>query len=211
MKRLVARASLQAAMENQITTPVQMFEWAQKNITGIQFQFVSTQDVEKHIESKELEQRYSALKTIPGTRSHHCFLPLSHSELQMRRISFDVEFSTVHFDQSKTTIGVSALVQKDCLQPGSYVACIYDNKWYVGNIVERNETEQDLLIKFMRRSDDRTLSWPTRTDECYIPVLDIICSIDVPVVMGASARLYQLSQKDYNKILQLMESWHETK
>ncbi len=120
----------------------------------------------------------------------------------MRRISFDIDFSTVHFQQSNTSVRVSTLVEKDSLQPGRYVACNYDNKWYVGNIVERNETEQDLLVNFMRRSDDRTLSWPTRKDECYIPILDVLCLIDVPVVMGASARLYQLSQKDYDKILQ---------
>jgi hypothetical protein len=195
-------------MENQITTPALMFEWAQKNITGIKFLFESTQEVEKHTEIKELEQRYSVIKTIPGTRSHHCFLPVSHSELQMRRISLDVDFSTVHFQKSNASIGVPAFVQNDCLQPGRYVACMYDNKWYVGNIVERNDTEQDLLVNFMRRIDERTLSWPTRKDECYIPLSDVVCLVDVPVVMGASARLYQLSLKDFNRILELLESRH---
>ena len=44
-KRLVAQASLQATVENQILTAYQMFEWANKNIEGIKYFYVSKNDV----------------------------------------------------------------------------------------------------------------------------------------------------------------------
>ena len=57
MKRLVARASLQAATTDQIWTPWQLFEWAGTNIHGIHFFFVSTEDIQKHESGLALEER----------------------------------------------------------------------------------------------------------------------------------------------------------
>ena len=41
VKRLVARASLHAAIGNQILNAAQMFEWAVANISGISFFFIT--------------------------------------------------------------------------------------------------------------------------------------------------------------------------
>lgn len=75
VKRLVARASLQAATTDQILTPAEFFAWAVKNIHGISFFFVSSEDIKQHELRYALEERYSTSKTIPGTRSHHAFVP----------------------------------------------------------------------------------------------------------------------------------------
>ncbi len=96
MKRLVARASLQAATSDQILTPRQPFEWAGANIQGVQFFFVSTEDIQSHECVLALEERYSSIKTIPGTRSHHSFVPISADSMQMRRISADTVQSVIH-------------------------------------------------------------------------------------------------------------------
>ena len=61
-------------------------------------------------------------------------------------------------------------------QPGQYVAYIYDQDWYVGNVVEIAEEHDDVLVTFMTRRVS-TLSWPpdTRKDECWIPTQYIMC------------------------------------
>ena len=33
--------------------------------------------------------------------------------------------------------------------PGSYVTCIYDSQWFIGNIVEVSDTNQDVYVEFM--------------------------------------------------------------
>ena len=64
-KHLVARASLQATKEGQILTPMQLYCWANKHVTGI---FVSKQDIAEH--SLKIEPRLQNAKTVVGTRSH---------------------------------------------------------------------------------------------------------------------------------------------
>ena len=43
------------------------------------------------------------------------------------------------------------------LQPGRYIACLYDDKWYIGIMIDRCN-ENDVKVKFMRR-DRLCLSW----------------------------------------------------
>ena len=90
VKRLVARASLQAVTTQQILTPSELFAWAVKNIQGICFFHVSSEDIKKHEITYALEERYSTITTIPGTPSHHAFVPTPDGNLQMKRLSSDV-------------------------------------------------------------------------------------------------------------------------
>ena len=62
-KRLVARASLQAPVENQIFTAYQMFEWADKNIEGIKYFYVSNNDVKTNTDAYKLDA-YAVLGLI---------------------------------------------------------------------------------------------------------------------------------------------------
>ena len=74
----------------------------------------------------------------------------------MRRLSVD---------KNGTTIVLTESIDQDLdkYQPGKYTACLYDNNWYVGNIVERNHEEQDILVNFMKRTGS-SLSWPSSED-----------------------------------------------
>ena len=87
VKRLVARASLQANLQHQILTPLQMYEWAAKNINGINFVYAAKKDVELH--RNYMVDRFASIQTVPGTRSHHRFVPLNANKLKMFRLSSD--------------------------------------------------------------------------------------------------------------------------
>ena len=121
--------------------------------------------------SKLLEARFTNVKNIPGTRSQHCFKPLSRDKLSLSRVSFDHDkHSTVHpigvtegsneNDQTNYTVGV-------------YVATVYDHdrKWFVGMILERCEEKADVLVKFMHPAQSQKLAWPSRPDICWVPPL----------------------------------------
>jgi hypothetical protein len=88
-------------------------------------------------------------------------------------------------------------------QPGRYVACTYDNEWLIGNIVERSYSNNDLLINFMQRKEQTRLLWPRKADRCWVPFQHILCTVDVPLVEGSSARQYKLCQQDYDRIITL--------
>jgi hypothetical protein len=103
---------------------------------GIIFFYIMREDVENHEKKMNLESRYMKVKTLPGTRSHHCFKPLPNTEiLEMRRLSSDDICSRVYFDGRIIEENMHSNIAD--YQPGRYVACVYDGQWYIGNIVER--------------------------------------------------------------------------
>ena len=68
VKRLAARASLQRPCDNQILTPIQLYECAVENLSGINFTF-STQD--EYVESETfLNDRFSQAVPIKGTQQY---------------------------------------------------------------------------------------------------------------------------------------------
>jgi hypothetical protein len=219
VKRLVARASLQATVTDQILTAKQMFDWAYQHITGITFFYVSDDDVNANTQRFQLEERYASSKTISGTRSHHSFVPISMHKMEMRRLSTDNLYKTVlmsdHTESDPNTMDPAdvheavdlSVALPDDYQPGKYIACVYDRDWYVGTIDERSDENNDVHVKFMNRSKrSGALSWPTddSRNECYIPVQDIICTISAPEMQGHGGRQYKLSSLDYDRIMALL-------
>ena len=207
-KRLVARASLQAPVENQIFTAYQMFEWADKNIEGIKYFYVSNNDVKTNTDAYKLDARFSLSKTICGTRSHHSFVPMSEGKLEMRRLSSDPDSlcSIVsigdHAVKPSTSSDVQSLTDPNEYQPGQYIACTYDNEWYIGIIMGHSEEQNDVYVRFMTRAkNSNALSWSEDTrNECWVPFQDIICVVSAPEMQGHGGRQNRLTNKDVKNI-----------
>ena len=80
--RPVTKTSLQATVTSQILTPQHMFALA---IAGIKHLYINEKDIAKNFQDFAHEERYARCKTIPGTRSHHSFIPISETVLEMKR------------------------------------------------------------------------------------------------------------------------------
>ena len=182
IKRLVARASLQAASEDQILTPLQMFDWCNRNIKNIMFFYLSNGMIEDHIESFQLEERYAKYNKIVGTRTYHYFEPVGVGKMKVKNFSDDSDSLSVVVNLLDTEN--MALNFRD-LQIGNYVMCKYDKNWYVGVILDTNEEEEDFKIKFMVYSyRNRLFTWPNREDQCWIPLRDMLAIIQNPILQG---------------------------
>ena len=207
VKRLVARASLQAIVDHHILTPNEMYEWSHKNIEGIKFYYVSAEDIKENEILYNLEKRFHDAKTICGTRSHHSFIPISQYQLHMKRISQDTLFTLVNTRPQEDVAGASTS-HYSTYQPGRYLACVYDNVWYVGYITMRSEEHFDVEVEFMNRKD-KTVSWPvdTRRERSWVPFQDVICLIEAPLLQGRSGRTYKIGEADYIKILSLLPNF----
>ena len=83
MKHLVANASLKAWHDECILTLMQLYEWATKNIKGIHFFYISSENVSASCVKFDFDKRYSFASTIDKTRSHHCFIPVSMNSIEM--------------------------------------------------------------------------------------------------------------------------------
>lgn len=87
VKRLVAKASLQRPLHNQILTPLQMFDWATANISGMNFVFVNNK--EYYDAQPKMDRRYQKTVVLDGTRSFHSFIPVSEGIVQTKIYSTD--------------------------------------------------------------------------------------------------------------------------
>ena len=91
------------------------------------------------------------------------------------------------------------LIEND-LYPGKYVACIYDQDWYIGVITKCSNENKDVYIKSMKQNN-LILTWPqTLKNECWIPLNDVIFIINPPELQGQSGRHYKLAITHYDQI-----------
>src|SRR5215469_12071295 len=141
-KQLAARTSLQHPYENQILTPEDLFNFCNANINGIKFFFISKEEVE---EEKASRRKIPARKghTLAGTRENHHFLPIDITTIQVSRVSNDATSFLAKISAAEQ------VVQVIDLQPRQYIACIYEKKWWIGNICEISVEERDAFISLM--------------------------------------------------------------
>ena len=96
IKREAALASLQATVKGHILTPGDLYSWAEENIKSIVVLYTATNEIVQHEQSYSLNARYKGVKTVPGTRGYHCFIP-DGERLKMKRCSNDSMFDEHNF------------------------------------------------------------------------------------------------------------------
>ena len=180
-----------------------MFEWAYKNNEGIKYFYVSNNDVTT---SADAYKTVLIVKYHCGTWSHHSFFSMSEGKLQMRQLSSDPDSlcSIVsigdHAAKPSTSSDVQTMTDPNEYQPGQYIACTYDNEWYIGIIMGHSEEQND--IRFMTRAkNSNALSWSEDIrNECWVPFQDIIYIVSVPEMQGRGRRQYRLTNEDMKNI-----------
>ena len=161
VKRLAAKASLQRNLENQIVTPEAMFEFCVNNIKGIEFIYISTDELnETRIFLKE---RLEKASTIPGTLSFHPFYPLDDLKIATKRCSEDKEIALVHSFFPNTTIAEIEVFHFE------YVCCLYE-QWWIGMLQGISKKKADVYVKFMHpHGPSAQFTWPSKNDICWVP------------------------------------------
>ena len=168
-----------------------------ENINGIKFFYIAKAAVEKHCSLFQLEARYARSQTIHGTRNYHGFVPISSTDLIMR-ISFDddEDYLNAFISSLHMTPDPSAAV------PGAYIACVYDKNWFLGNVIEAFEENQDIRVNFMKHSvSANTFIWSQREDICWVPVTHILCTIKSFKVQSAADSWCDISNTEHLKIV----------
>ena len=125
VKCLIARTSLQ---NTRILNINEMYKWSAGHTNGVKCFKVTENEVESHINTFDLENRYS--KTYTAIPSHYSLIP-KDGATEMHRVSADEYYTEIHLDNKSFQYD-----DIDVFKPGMYAVCAYDNKWYIGNILE---------------------------------------------------------------------------
>ena len=92
----------------------------------------------------------------------------------MKRLSLDDGVPLKLYDDTTKSVLTHLQLIENNLYLGKYVACIYDQDWYIGVITEHSNENKDVYIKFMKQNN-LVLTWPqSLKNECWIPLNDVI-------------------------------------
>lgn len=208
IKRQAARTSLQRPLENQILTPYDLFSYCNSNISGIKTFYIPKEEVE--IERKIQEERFKCAHTVAGTRDNHHFVPIDENKIRVSKVSNDTTAFVASIRQHTKISSQSTKFAN--LQPGQYIACIYDNEWWIGNICEVSFEHHDVLVKFMRpHGPSQSFYWPKQKDFCWVPEVHIITTI--PASTTLTRKKYTLLpankliiEKGFSKLINLIRA-----
>lgn len=193
VKRTVTKKNLQSSRQSeQIINAEQMYNFCKSLFSKINFFFLK----EEEIETKRmmLETRFQMGQTIPGTRSFHYFKPASHEVITAKRVSSDSEILL------KQNIFMTIPAVKPNLN--SFVACVYEQNWWIGMVHGFNEEEGDYDILFMHpHGPAETFFWPQKEDRCPVPPAHLLCVIDPPEVASQFGRSYKIDAYSRKEII----------
>ena len=118
---------------------------------------------------------------------------MTENKIGAKRCSNDSNFACIH-DFNKFYI------EEETVNIASYAAAVYDENWWVGLVLEKNDEERDVTMKFMHpKGPSNFYYWPQRDDICFIPNNCILKTLEVPSATG-TARKYSLSSEDEGMI-----------
>jgi hypothetical protein len=90
----------------------------------------------------------------------------------------------------------------DDISPGStFLACVYDSKWWIGIVKDKSEEHSDFQVSFMVPSGEaKQYTWPETEDTCWVDQADIITTVSCPVVTSSPLRGSSLLESDIKRI-----------
>ena len=91
-----------------------------------------------------MEESYSSANSFQGSKVHHHFIPTVNA-FKMRIISADKGASNVSISKIRAPSKITDFM------PGMCVACIYDDDWFVGYVMEIFEQYNEMHFKFMKK------------------------------------------------------------
>ena len=114
---------------------------------------------------------------IPGTRGFHDFQPLTPISLAIKRTS-DQDGPTILYNFDTASSKHYFLTQ---IRISSYIACVYDDSWWIGMVQSIEAECNDVEIIFMHSkgsdefSSNKSFKWLIREDRCFVLFEHIIC------------------------------------
>lgn len=126
----------------------------------------------------------------------HFFQPASREVIAAKRLSSETEVCLKQNIFHNTLPTIEPTIH-------SFVACVYENKWWLGMVQCFNEVEGDYDIKFMHlHGPSETCLWPQKEDQCPVPAAHLLCIVNPPETtsqLGCSYKIDSVSRKEINK------------
>ncbi|CAC5382373.1 unnamed protein product [Mytilus coruscus] len=100
-------------------------------------------------------------------------------------------------------------VALDKLSKDTWVAAMYERKWYIGQVVDIDENDKEVQVKFMTETGryGESFKWPKEDDIIWIKLDNILCIIlSPPNPSGKRIKTYTISVDELKKIEDLAKT-----
>ena len=173
-----------------------MFHWADENIRNVKFFEVSTETVSVH--ANIIKDRYEGIKAVDGTRSFHCYRSPETGKLQHSTLSADVNYTVTQMSESEDRNDYHHLKE------GMYISIVYEDRWYIGLILEICSDQRDIRVKCLQNLKGKnSFYWPSRDDIIYVPFNHTLVVVNTPTLSGSTGRnSYMITAKEFSEIEQ---------
>ena len=186
VKRGAARASLQRPLEDQIQSPMQLYEWAKGAIPSVQFHYVDVAEIDA--EERILQKRLDASITIAGTQSFHAYYALPNKTSMLR--------VKIYSNSSKSEIA-KVLNHRELLSKedmAGYVICEYNSQWWLAMIMENYDDIHEVHFLFLHPAGPSpSFSFPRRQDKLNINFTQVLMKVNPTTSTG---RVYSIKPEE---------------
>lgn len=90
------------------------------------------------------------------------------------------------------------------LEIGNFVAATYEDSWYIGKIIEIDQSDGEIHINFMKRvnskGSDLKYRWPASADKLWRTKDEIICNVEEPTPTGSSKRIFEIKDTEMARV-----------
>ena len=136
---MAAKASLQRTYDHQIMTPMQLFNFAEREITGITFAYCTVKEWEDA--RNFCHERFKISRGIEGTQKLHAFIPKSNSKLLVKPYSRSENCKEVEVATAFQGINFGEI--------RGFVTVKYDNNWYVAGVLDTFIDTFEVKVSFL--------------------------------------------------------------
>ena len=147
--------------------------------------------------------RFAKAVTISGTNSYHEFIPHSENNIAMKYWSKNQEVATTFSFSNEDKVCDAVNSYKKSFKNVKlldFFSCYYDNYWWIPLVLEKDNHQEDLHIKFTHSHwPSASFAWLSFEDICWVQNNHTLCRIDSPTT--TTGRSYVVSEADIINIL----------
>ncbi|KAK3911351.1 Protein piccolo [Frankliniella fusca] len=178
IKRLLTNRSLQRPDNDALDSAEKVYELLKSDKLSEKINFVFIPKEESATE-RSVQLPKDQLVTIPGTRTFHCFVPLSETTVGCKRLSSDEQFALKHclLKQSEAETQPAPTYEQ-----GSYVVVKAVGRRHVAYLTDLNQDEQEAEVAtLMPRipSASGIYKWRENLEALIVPIPHIFCSLEL--------------------------------
>lgn len=191
-KQEVAKASLQKPLNDQILNVDEMYSFCNEKLKNIKYFLIKSDEIAKI--SETLKNGFDCCKRVVGTRSYHKYVPVSEGIVRCYFTSDSKDYE----DHSVSSIIPLSLKEKD------YVACVYDDQWWIGEVVDISLENDDVLVHFYHPAGPRTSFQKSQQDKVWVPICKVLRKLTPLELTTVTGRSHAISRELSEEISQLL-------